>query len=285
MILLIESGSSKADWCLLDGKNVIQKIQTIGLNPYFVDAERISDTIANEILPVLNASSSVEDIYFYGAGCSNEKMCGIVEAGLRNQFSTARIYVLSDMLAAARSLCGDGPGFVAILGTGSNSCAYKDGLIIEQVPSLGFILGDEGSGSDLGKRLLQAYCYNEMKPELLIAFEKKFKVNREFIIESVYKKPLPNRFVASFVPFLLENPDENFTSMIAESFDSFLTRHIRKYKLLPIQTPLYVTGSVAWVFKEILTEEIKKHGFVLGEISQSPLDGLVKYHTMKYRAK
>ncbi len=279
MKLLVESGSSKTDWCLLDGKSVVRKIQTIGLNPYFVEAERISETIAKEILPFINSASSVDEVNFYGAGCSNEKMCGIVEAGLRIQFSSAKIYVLSDMLAAARSLCGDGPGFVAILGTGSNSCAYKDGLIIEQVPSLGFILGDEGSGSDLGKRILQAYCYNEMKPNLLIAFENRFNVNRDFIIESIYKKPMPNRFVASFVPFLMENSDESFNAMIAESFDSFLSKHIKKYKLLPKQTPVYVTGSVAFVFKEILQTEIKKHGFILGDISQSPLAGLIEYHT------
>ena len=279
MVLLIESGSSKTDWCLLDGKTIVRTIQTIGLNPYFVDSHKISDLIESEILPLISSKGSVTEINFYGAGCSNEKMCGIVEMGLRNKFASAKIHVLSDMLAAARSLCGNGPGFVAILGTGSNSCAYNDGIIIEQIPSLGFILGDEGSGSDLGKKILQAYCYKEMKPKLLNEFERRFNVDRDFIIETLYKKPMPNRFVASFVPFIVENPNEGFSAMISESFNSFLTKHIEKYTLLPKSTAVYLTGSIAWVFREILSTEIKRHGFTLGGISQSPLQGLIEYHT------
>ncbi len=279
MVLLIESGSSKTDWCLLEGNTVVRTIQTIGLNPYFIDSEKISTLIEAEIVPLLSSTSVVSEVNFYGAGCSNEKMCGIVEKGLRSQFASAKIYVLSDMLAAARSLCGNGPGFVAILGTGSNSCAISEGIIIEQIPSLGFILGDEGSGSDLGKKILQAYCYKELKPELLLEFEKKFNVDKDFIIEAIYKKPMPNRFVASFVPFIIENFNEDFSAMVSASFDSFLTKHIQKYTLLPKKTPVYLTGSIAWVFREILSKEIKRHGFILGGISQSPLQGLIEYHT------
>ena len=279
MVLLIESGSSKTDWCLIDGDTVVDRTSTIGLNPYFVDAEKIAAVVLSEGLPFFKGIYTVQEIYFYGAGCSAQKMCDIVKDGLSIHFPKASIHVHSDMIAAARALCGNGPGFVAILGTGSNSCAYKDGKIIEQFPSLGFILGDEGSGSDLGKKILKAYCYNELKPELMLAFEKKYLISVDIILEAIYKKPLPNRFIASFVPFILENPDESFHRIVEESFDAFLNQHIKKFRALNTDTPFYATGSVAWVFRDILKVRLKNSGLTEGSIIQSPLEGLIKYHS------
>lgn len=229
-------------------------------------------------MPILNPADPVSDIHFYGAGCSTHKLCSIVKQGLLTHFPTAGIYVYSDMIAAARALCGEGPGFVIILGTGSNSCAYAEGRIVEQTPSLGYVLGDEGSGTDLGKKLLKAYCYKELSPDLLRSFESKFELTEDLILESIYKKSQPNRFIASVVPFIAENLNDDLKKMVSDSFESFLNQHIKKYKALPKSTPLYITGSVAWVFADILQAEIQKQGFTFGKILQSPLEGLIEYH-------
>lgn len=251
----------------------------MGLNPYFVDAIKFSAVVNEFVLAAFPSGHLISEIFFYGAGCSTVKMNDIVKHGLLSCFPSAAIYVFSDMIAAARALCGDGSGYIAILGTGSNSCAYKNGLIIEQSPSLGYILGDEGSGTDLGKKLLRAYCYEELGTKLQNAFELKYELKQEIILEAIYKKTQPNRFIASFVSFIRENLDENLKSMVADSFRDFLTQHIKKYRLLPSKTPLHVTGSVGWVFSDILIQEIKKQGLVPGNILQSPLEGLIKYHT------
>jgi N-acetylglucosamine kinase-like BadF-type ATPase len=278
MILIAESGSSKTDWCLIDQGKLLRKVSSIGLNPYFVDANKIRDVISSTIMPILNPADPVSDIHFYGAGCSTHKLCSIVKQGLLTHFPTAGIYVYSDMIAAARALCGEGPGFVIILGTGSNSCAYAEGRIVEQTPSLGYVLGDEGSGTDLGKKLLKAYCYKELSPDLLRSFESKFELTEDLILESIYKKSQPNRFIASVVPFIAENLNDDLKKMVSDSFESFLNQHIKKYKALPKSTPLYITGSVAWVFADILQAEIQKQGFTFGKILQSPLEGLIEYH-------
>ncbi|HNS13516.1 MAG TPA: hypothetical protein PKM97_12950 [Bacteroidia bacterium] len=281
MIILAESGSSKTDWCFIKNGEVLQKVSSIGLNPYFVDSSKISDTITQNVLPAFNNSESINDIYFYGAGCSTSKMCEIVRQGLFAHFPTANIEVQSDMIAAARGLCGEGPGIVSILGTGSNSCAFSGGKIIEQSPALGYVLGDEGSGTDIGKRLLKAFCYKELKPELQNAFELKYKISKDDVLEAIYKKAMPNRYIASFVPFINEHSDESLFRFVHSAFAGFLQQHIMRYESLPHKTPLYFTGSVAYIFSDILKEEVEKHSLILGNITQSPLAGLIEYHRNK----
>lgn len=278
MILVAESGSSKTDWCLLDGNREVKRISTIGLNPYFVSADFISDILKKSIVPLLDEFNPVTQVYFYGAGCSTDKMCEIVRQGLSTYFKAATIFVYSDMIAAARALCGNGTGFVCILGTGSNSCAYQNGKIIEKRPALGYVLGDEGSGTDLGKKLLRAYCYKELTPTLQKSFELKFQLNEELILESIYKKAQPNRFIASVVPFIKEHMDTTMKKMLSDSFQSFLQVHIKKFKNLPQETPIFFTGSVASSFADTLQEEVEKSGLVFGAIQQSPLEGLLLYH-------
>jgi len=281
MIILAESGSSKTDWCFIQDGVVVIQVSTIGLNPYFVDASGIAATIKEYVLPALELSQTINNIYFYGAGCSTGRMCEIVNQGLAVHFPKAIIEVQSDMIAAARALCGDGTGIVSILGTGSNSCAYHEGKIIEQSPALGYVLGDEGSGTDIGKRLLQSFCYKELKPELQEAFESKYKIKKDDVLESIYKKPFPNRYIASFVPFITEHPDASLSTLVRIAFESFLKQHIGLYQSLPADTPLYFTGSVANAFAGILEEEIEKRKLTLGNIIQSPLEGLIKYHQRK----
>ncbi len=281
MILIADSGSTKTEWCLLEGDSVVLMTTGSGLNPYYLDAAKIAELIAGEVIHFLPGPKVISHVFFYGAGCSNDENSEIIKQGLRVHFPEAKLDVISDMIGAARALCGNGPGFVAILGTGSNSCAYAEGKIIQQNPSLGFILGDEGSGSDLGKKLLQSYFYKEMNPEISNAFREKYKISLDMILENVYRKPLPNRFVASFAPFIFENQDEQLNRMVEDSFASFLKKHIKTYTTLPPETPVYVTGSVAYVFRDILRGQIHSHQLVYGNILKSPMEGLIKYHSYK----
>ncbi len=278
MILIAESGSTKTDWCLTEGMEVRKEVSTTGLNPYINSAESIRDSIANQVKPVIESSGLPEKIFFYGSGCTTEEMKQVIAEALKFSFPSPAISVYSDMIAAARSLCGDSPGIVAILGTGSNSCAWENGKIIEQVPSLGYVLGDEGSGVDLGRRLLQAFLYGELEPSLHRKFELEYRCSVSSILDSVYKKPQPNRFIASFVPFIRNNMNDELRRLVEDAFTSFIRKHIMKYKILSSGSNVNFTGSVAFAFRDILKEVCGRYQLKVGNILQSPLQGLITYH-------
>ncbi|MBP6334980.1 MAG: ATPase [Bacteroidia bacterium] len=278
MILIAESGSTKTDWCLITGNEVLSNATTPGLNPYFVDTIAVAEIIGKQVLPKLQSTKDISKVFFYGAGCTTEENCNIIKGALKQHFPASEIYVLSDMIGAARALCGNEAGYVAILGTGSNSCAFKNDKIVEQVSSLGFILGDEGSGGDIGKRLLRAYFYKVLPPHLMLAFEKEYSLTLSEALNSIYKKPQPNKFIASFSKFVSENPSPDLTKMVADSFSDFLQNHIMRYNTLESGTPVHFTGSIAFSFKDILIQQVHAKNLVLGRILQSPMEGLVKFH-------
>lgn len=277
MILIADSGSTKTDWRLIDDKKNIHQFRTAGLNPYFLNADQISEIIQHE-LKLETDKNNIKEIYFYGAGCSGKEKCDEVAVALRAIFSKATIEVQHDLLAACRSLCGREKGIVSILGTGSNSCFYDGEKIIDQVPSLGFILGDEGSGAHLGKKLVQSYFYRELPDDLAKRFEGKFHLTKEEVLETVYRKPLPNQFLASFTHFIFQNRNETFfVKMVYDCFSEFFSRHICKYENYQKQK-IHCTGSVGFYFADTFRQVASERGIQVGKIIESPIAGLTLYH-------
>ena len=202
--LIADSGATKAEWCLLQGKKK-KSIFTQGISPYFFDTAQITNILEKELLPSLKGIK-VDEVYYYGTGCINPNNNQIVKRSIKNVFKElTRVEVTHDVMAAARALYADDKGVACILGTGSSSCYYNGKKIAVNKPGLGYVLGDEGSGAYLGKKVLQYYLYNTFDEELTGRFNIKYKTNNTEILENVYKKPLANRYLASFTPFLSEN--------------------------------------------------------------------------------
>lgn len=206
-ILIADSGSTQTTWCLLYPRRK-KLLHTQGMSPYFLTSAQMTEIMQRELVPALGRQVSVGEIHFYGTGCSNAANVRIVRQALGKVFSDARIHVSHDLMAAARALCGTQKGIACILGTGSNSCYYNGSRIMKNNPGLGYILGDEGSGSYLGRKVLQYYLYHTFDDELRMRFEKRFGFGsnaKDEILDHVYKSPLANRYLASFSPFLAEN--------------------------------------------------------------------------------
>ena len=258
MILIADSGSTKTDWCVVENGQLIRQIFTKGTNPFFQSEEEISNEIATALLPRLT-TDALDAVYFYGAGC------GEVE-------------VNTDMLAAARGLCQHDAGIACIMGTGSNSCYYDGKQIVSNVSPLGFILGDEGSGAVLGKLLVGDILKNQMTPELKEKFLTQFNLTPADIIDRVYRKPFPNRFLASLSPFLAQNLDEPcIRTLVSDSFKAFLKRNVMQYENYR-ESKVHFIGSVAFYYKTILAEAASEMGIRLGTVIKSPMEGLIEYH-------
>lgn len=278
MILLADSGSTKTDWCLVDGRTTVARVRTRGTNPFFQSSDEIADEIASALIPQL-PSAEVDDVFFYGAGCTAEKQSVLADALSRHLSVSGRLEVATDMLAAARSLCGHEPGIACILGTGSNSCAYDGTVITKNVSPLGFILGDEGSGAVLGKTLVGDILKEQLPRHIIEKFNDKFHLTAADIIERVYRQKLPNRFLASLVPFLGENiADESVERLVVDSFRRFLVRNVKLYDGWD-RLPIGFNGSIAYYYRPQLVKALQAEGMTLGRIVQAPMDGLIEYHT------
>jgi len=276
MILIADSGSTKTDWCVAEQGKQLRQVTTQGINPYFQSEDVIEEEIRSTLLPILKIQT-FDALFFYGAGCLPEKI-SMMHNTLGKYFEIKKIEVNSDMLAAARGLCGKNPGIVCILGTGSNSCYYDGEKIVSNVPPLGFILGDEGSGAVLGKLLVGDLLKNQLPAGLKEKFLQEFELTLGTIVERVYRQPFPNRFLASLSPFLLRNIQEPAVhSLVFNSFHSFLTRNVKQYDYKHFS--VFFTGSIAFHYRKILEEVILATGMQLGGIMQQPMEGLVKYHT------
>lgn len=274
--LVADSGSTKTEWRLMSGKNRGTFLSQ-GMSPYFLDGPQIEGIVRTELLPQLGETVP-EEIFYYGTGCGNEKNVNMVKDALQRIWPDAEISVDHDLMAAARALCGHEPGVASILGTGSNSGYYDGTNIVKNNPGLGFILGDEGSGAFLGKKVVQYYLYHTFDDEMRFRFEEKFKVDKDQILDNVYKKPLPNRYLASFAPFLSENRDHYMIENILEDgLNEFFFSHIYKYSE-SWTVPLNFTGSVAWHFRDILEKLCDLYELQLGKVLKNPMDGLTVYH-------
>ena len=276
-MLIAESGSTKTDWVLLRKRKEPIYFKTTGINPYIQQPEDIMQVLKKE-MKWDSDKYHADTIYFYGAGASVAAKQKEVAKVLKQFFGTKDIEVQSDMMAAARSLCGDKKGVVSILGTGSNACYYNGSKISQQQPSLGYIAGDEGSGNHMGKHVLRYYAYKTFDMELTMAFEQKFGNDISAIISKLYAQKFPNRYLAEFVLLLKENRGHYMVENIVEDcLNDFFQRHILKYRQ-SWKTPLYFTGSVAYEFRDVITEMCLQYELEPGSISQSPLEGLIGYH-------
>lgn len=280
MILLADSGSTKTDWGLVENGKLVKRLRTSGMNPFQMSEEAITEEIKTHLVPEL-PGTVLDEVHFYGAGCTKEKQ-PIVERALRaNLTINGECEVASDMLGAARGICGHKPGIACILGTGSNSCSYDGKNLVKNVSPLGFILGDEGSGAVLGKHLVGDVLKNQMPETVIKRFFEKYKLTSAEIIDRVYRQPKPNTFLASFVPFLEENIDEpKIYNLVKESFRSFLRRNVMQYE--GWQTlPIGFNGSIAKIYKKPLLEALEEEGMHLGRIIQAPMEAMVEYHVEK----
>lgn len=277
MILIADSGSTKTDWRLVDGLNVTS-ISTIGFNPYHISSNQIYDEL-NSKEELKEISNSVSHIYFYGAGCSTTEKKEIISKALSSFFCNAKIEVEHDMLAAARATCGNEAGITAILGTGSNSCVYDGENIVENIPALGYILGDEGGGVDIGKALIKLYLNKELPENLINEFENEYSYRLNSILNSIYNKPLPNRFLAQFAKFVKKYENEPILdSFVKNSFRNFFDLTICKY-LNHKEYKLYFVGSIGDVFQKQLYFVAEEKGLKIEKIIKTPIEELVSFHT------
>lgn len=279
MKLVVDSGSTKTDWGFFNTVYDLKAVKTQGINPCHQSEEEIRSIIRNELLPnTQNLDlAAITEVFYYGAGCATRSICEQMAALLKEFIPNAAIAVDSDMLGAARALCGHAEGVACVLGTGSNSCLYNGKAIEDQVPSLGYILGDEGSSAALGRRLI-GDCLKRQLPEAVSReFMESYSLTKESIIESVYRKPLPNRFIAGFAPFVYEKraiPEVH--KMIIQCFSEFFTRNVINYHKPWL--PVHFVGSLAGSFADELRETADSLGMTIGKIEASPMSGLVDYH-------
>lgn len=275
--LIADSGSTKAEWSLLNnGKR--KTILTQGISPYFLSKDQVIDLLLKELKPGLK-NIQVDEVYYYGTGCANPDNAKLIKSAIKEIFPEAKIDVTHDLLAAARALCGNEKGIACILGTGSNSCYYNGKKIMSNSPGLGYVLGDEGSGAYLGKKVLQYYLYNTFDDELKGRFDLTYLTNKSEILENVYKKPLPNRYLAGFVMFLAENRGHYMIENIIEDcLNDFFFTHLCKYKET-WTLPVNFAGSVAFGFRDVLEQLCKSYEFELGKILKKPMSGLIEYHS------
>ncbi len=274
--LIADSGSTKTDWCFVAQGKVLKRIVTEGTNPFFQTDEEIALVVEKQLQPHL-IDMKIEQLYFYGAGCAFPKQIERLRYTFAPLFHCP-IEVGSDLLAAARALCGNQPGIACIMGTGSNSCYYDGEQIVDNVSPLGYVLGDEGSGAVLGKLLVGDCLKGELTPELKESFLQRFQLTPAEILNRVYKQPFPNRFLASLSPFLLEHIDEPcIHRLVLESFKSFFQRNINAYNRPDL--PVHFVGSIAYYYQSILAKAAKQTGFTLGNIYKSPMEGVVAFHT------
>lgn len=277
MILIADSGSTKTDWAAVEEGKIISRIQTKGMNPFFQTEEEMTKELENVLLPQLE-QKLVTSAYFYGAGCTVEKSPIVAEVLRRTLKITQNVEVHSDMLGAARGLCGRDHGIVCILGTGSNSCLYDGQGLIANVSPLGFILGDEGSGAVLGKLLVGDLLKNQLGEDLKEKFLKQYNLTPAEIIDRVYRKPFPNRFLASLSPFIAENIHiPAIRKLVKDSFLAFLRRNVMQYEKHQIYKVNFI-GSIAYYYKEILTEAVEECALHMGKIMRAPMEGLIEYH-------
>ena len=276
-ILIADSGSTKTDWCLL-GKGKPIRLETQGITPYFQTSLQIEEILNRDLIRGLGVQKKIDEIFYYGTGCANPSNVSLIKKALHVTFPAANIIINHDLMGAARALCGNEKGIACILGTGSNSCYFNGKKIVRNNPGLGFILGDEGSGAYFGKEVLQYYFYSNFDPDLLARFEEKFPWSKDQILDNIYKMPLPNRYLASFAPFLQENRGHFMVeNIIVDGLNEFFFNHIIKYRE-SCKVPIHFVGTIAWIFRDILAEICQGNDLEIGQVLQKPMDGLIKFH-------
>lgn len=277
-ILIADAGSTKIDWILLDSpENPLREFQTEGLNAVLADETDVREYFV-AVKEQLSDYPMPDFIHYYGAGVATKEAYEKIHSSLDSLFPGATVEIVSDLLGAARALFGKDEGIVCIIGTGSNSGVYDGSVITDNTPSLGFILGDEGSGASLGKRFLSDLLKSQLSEKVMEDFHLKFMLTVPEVINNVYKGKRPNTFLASFVPFILSHIEENeIQTMVRSEINSFLRRNILPYKKAR-ELDIRMVGSVAKVFETIIREEAKKLDLNVTTIVKNPIEGLIKFH-------
>ncbi|WP_207513315.1 N-acetylglucosamine kinase [Longitalea luteola] len=277
-ILLADSGATKCEWFLAESKENTKTVFTQGISPYFFNTEKTVALLQQELLPQLPASAVIEEIHYYGTGMRNPVNVDMVRQSLTTVFEKASIEVSDDMLAAARALNGREAGMACNLGTGSFAVYYDGNQITRQAPGIGYILGDEGSGAYLGKKVLQYYLYNTFDEELRYKFEKRYNTSAVEILENVYRKPLANRYMATFCLFLSENRGHYMIeNIIEDGLNDFYFTHLCKFPE-SWNSPIHFVGGVAFAFHDIIQELSHSYEFEQGKILKGAMEGLIQYH-------
>jgi glucosamine kinase len=277
MLIIVDSGSTKADWQIIHSDGRKELHSTMGFNPFFHDENRIETELKKQFVKDVKVEE-VQYVYFYGAGCSDKMRCDIVKRGLERIFTKAiTIEILHDLLASARATCGIKPGIACIIGTGSNTCLYDGNDVTDNVSNLGYLLGDEGSGSHLGKLLIRAYFYRELPDDIITFFHEDFGSDKREILNKIYGEG-PNVYLASYARFFSKHRNHFYIQKLAnEAFTELTRRHILKYEGCH-HIPIHFVGSVAYHFKDILKTTLEENDLSLGVVIQKPIDALVDYH-------
>ena len=275
MKLIADSGSTSTHW-YLKNKNKWSLFKTEGYNPYYFSSQEVVQSITSALVEQFQFEL-IQSLSFYGAGCSNEQTAGVILSALSTIFPKATIQMGDDLIAASRATAGHERGICCILGTGSNSCVYDGDKIIHKIPSLGYILGDEGSGSQIGKSLITAYFYQELPKDLDQALSKFYPMDKHQIIEGLLQHKTPNRYLASFVGFCIIHQQHPYMQqLIGRCFDDFLGRHVLKYPESR-QLPIHFVGSIAQGFERLLGQRLSHHKLRKGKVFKSPFPALLEY--------
>lgn len=280
MILIVDSGSTKSDWVALnlDGTESF-RTETIGFNPYFIDSKTIEEELKKNT-ELVSIKDKVQKVFFYGAGCSSDTMNAVVEKALQSFFKKSKVVVDHDLLAAAYAAYNGKPAIVCILGTGSNSCYFDGKTLYEETPSLAYILGDEGSGNNLGKRILQAYFLKKMPKHLARAFEERYHLTVAELNKNVYQNPFANAYLASFSRFVADHKYEPFIQKIVyDSMKEFFINQVLPYPQARTSEINFI-GSIAHYYEEILQAVASEFHLQIGFVLRKPIDNLVKYHLL-----
>lgn len=284
MIVVADSGSTKCDWVFINNEKEMVKTATMGFNPFFHSTQLIENRL-NENDVITDLGSKTKEVYFYGAGCSSADRNSIVENALKLIFNQADIiHVDHDLTGAALATTKSEIGITCIIGTGSNSCFFDGQKVHEAVPALGYILGDEGSGSYFGKQLLAKYLYKKLPADLHKAFEERYEISKEIIFANVYNKANPNVYLASFMKFISDHRDHPyFKDMIYKGLASFINIHVWCFENFRV-VPVHFVGSIAYYFSDVLEEVARNHRFTIGNIEKRPVEPLALYHIERHLA-
>ncbi|MFT5167852.1 MAG: glucosamine kinase [Saprospiraceae bacterium] len=283
MIFIADGGSTKADWRIIDSENNQLDYATMGFNPFFYTEEMVLAELQKSFVKDLPVKEATK-VFFYGSGCSDTLRKEILANAFRKIFPNAEIIIEHDLLASAKATCGDEPGIACILGTGSNSCLYDGEDVIDNITNLGYLLGDEGSGTHLAKKLIRAYYYRELPSDLEQKFTDANHFDKRELLNRLYTGERANVYLASFSRFLFDNKEHIYTQqLVRRSIAEFVDRHIMKYEHHE-DLPIHFVGSIAYYFSFILESLLAERNLTLGSIVKRPIDNLVTYHLKKEKA-
>lgn len=273
MRLIIDAGSTKMEWILMDGNEVKNRFQTEGFNPNYGDIQTLVEMCHGASLP-----NEIQSIHYYGTGCGSEKNRHLINKVFQNRFPKAEIHVTHDLMAACHAVLGHEKGIACILGTGSNSCVYDGENIVEKAVSLGYLVGDEGSGMHIGRAVVREYFYGFMPEDLRQKFAETYHLELPDFVQTLYQNPQPSRYLASFAKFAGENQTHPFIrDVVRSSFQDFIEIFVRCYEDC-YKMKISFVGSVAWHFQDILRKTMSEFHLTMGEVLQAPAEGLIRYY-------